>query len=74
MIELDEKTAKALMNLHDSIKAAILDVLDSREKNGEQLEAVVSQMFGECVWEILNKGEEQDKVIKRMVEDYRARH
>jgi hypothetical protein len=37
------------------------------------MEAVVSEMFGECVWEILTKGEEQDKIIGRIIEDYKAR-
>jgi superoxide dismutase len=73
MIELDEKTAKALFALHESVKAAILDVLDSREKTDEQLEAVVSQMFGQCLWAILTKSEEQDKVIHSMLERYKSK-
>lgn len=74
MIEFDEKTAKALMNLHDSIKAAVWDVLDSREKTDEQIEAVVSQMFGACFWEILNSGMEQDRILRRIIENYKASH
>lgn len=73
MIEIDEKSARTLKNLHDSIKAEILQVLDMREKTGDQLEAVVSQMFGECVWEIL-KGEEQKEIIARIIDEYKARH
>jgi hypothetical protein len=74
MIELDEKTAKALKALHDSIQAAVLDVIASRVKTDEQIEAVVSQMFGACMWQLLTTGEAQEKVIRRMIEDYKARH
>lgn len=74
MIELDEKTAKDLKALHEGIKAALLDVLASREKTDEQIEAVVSQMFGACVWQLLTTGEAQDKVILRVIDDYKARH
>jgi len=74
MIEFDEKISKALFVLHESIKAAVCDILISREKTDEQIEAVVSQMFGACVWEMLTKGEPQDKVIRKMIEDYKARH
>lgn len=74
MIELDEKTSRALKVLHDSIQAAVLDVLASREKADEHIEAVVSQMFGACVWQILTTGEAQDRVIKKIIEDYKARH
>lgn len=73
MIELDEKTAKALFALHESVKAAILDVLDSREKTDEQLEAVVSQMFGQCLWAILTNAEEQDKILHSMLERYKSK-
>ena len=58
-------TAKVLSNLYDSIRAAILDVLYSREKTDEQTEAVVSQMFVECMWEILTKDEEQGPLSKK---------
>jgi superoxide dismutase len=73
MIEFDEKTAKALFVLHESIKAAILDVLNSREKTDEQIEAVVSQMFGQCLWAILTNAEEQDKILDRLMERYRPK-
>jgi len=74
MIEFDEKTAKSLMVLHESIESAVLDVIASREKTDEQIAAVVSQMFGACVWQLLTTGEPQDKVIHRMIEDYKDRH
>lgn len=74
MVEFDEKTAKSLMMLHQSIKAAVLDIIESREKTDEHIEAVVSQMFGECLWEILTKGEAQDNIVHRMIESYKARH
>lgn len=73
MIEFDEKTAKALMNLHDCIKAAVFDIISSQEKKDDEVEAVVSQMFGACLWAMLNKGEDRDKVLGRMLEDYKAR-
>jgi hypothetical protein len=74
MIEFDEKTAKALFALHVSIQAAVSDIIASHEESEQRMEAVVTQMFGECVWQMLTKGEEQDHIISKMIEDYKARH
>jgi hypothetical protein len=74
MIEFEEKTAKALFALRASIQAAVSDIIASHQESEQRMEAVVSQMFGECVWEILTKGEEQDNVIQRMLESYKAGH
>jgi hypothetical protein len=74
MIEFEEKTAKALFALHVSIQAAVSDIIASHEESEQRMEAVVSQMFGECLWEILTKGEEQDHIITRMIEDFKSRY
>jgi hypothetical protein len=43
------------------------DVLVSRDQTDEQIEAVVSQMFGACLWTILTKSDDQDKVLENLM-------